>query len=136
MEYQDFLEGKKHISGNYGIDVNFMPDGLFDFQDYVTRYAIKKGRCAGFLDTGLGKTIIELTIAKNYIQHTNKPVLIITPLAVAFQFMKEAEKFGIDDISYSKDGKYKTKIVIANYERLHYFNHSDFDCVILDERSI
>lgn len=113
-----------------------MPENMFDFQDYVARYVIKKGRCACFLDTGLGKTIIELTTAVNYVHHTNKPVLIITPLAVAFQFMREAEKFDIGDVEYSKDGKYSHKIVITNYERLHYFNSNDFDCVILDESSI
>lgn len=136
MQYQDFIMSKQHSSINYGINPNYIPDGMFDYQKYVSEYAIKKGRCAVFLDTGLGKTIIELTIAKNYIQHTNKPVLILTPLAVAFQFLKEAEKFGIDDIEYSKTGKYKSKIVITNYERLDNFNHSDFDCVLLDESSI
>lgn len=136
MNYQDFLAAKQHSSINFGIEPNFIPDSMFDYQKYVSDLAIKKGRCAVFLDTGLGKTLIELTIAKNYIQHTNKPVLIITPLAVAFQFIKEAEKFGIDDISYSKDGKYKTKIVVCNYERLDHFNYTDFDCVLLDESSI
>lgn len=136
MNYDKFLENKKHVSSNYGIKPTFIPDVMFDFQKYVTEYAIKKGRCAIFLDTGLGKTLIELVIAKNYIQHTNKPVLIITPLAVAFQFIKEAEKFGIDDIMYSKDGKYNTKIVVCNYERLDKFNYLDFDCVLLDESSI
>ena len=114
MNYDEFLEAKKHSSINYGIDYDFMPDKMFDFQKYVAEYAIKKGRCAVFLDTGLGKTIIELTVAKNYIHKTNKPVLIITPLAVAFQFIREAEKFGIDDVMYSKDGRYKTKIVIID----------------------
>ena len=93
-----------------------MPSGLFDYQEYVARYAIKKGRCAVFLDTGLGKTIIELTVAKNYIEHTNKPVLILTPLAVAFQFIEEAEKFGIDDISYSKDVRFTSKIVARLFD--------------------
>lgn len=134
--YQEFLEAKRHNSLNYGINPTFHPDNIFEFQKYVCDYSIKKGRCAAFLDTGLGKTIIELTIAKNYVHETNKPVLILTPLAVAFQFLREAEKFGIDDVEYSKTGKYTKKIVIANYERLHYFNHSDFDCVILDESSI
>jgi hypothetical protein len=134
--YNEFLQTKRQEFENFGIKPTFIPDKMFDFQKYVAEYAIKKGRCAVFLDTGLGKTIIELTTAVNYIRHTNKPVLIITPLAVAFQFIKEAEKFGIDDISYSKDGKIKTKIVICNYERLEKFNHSDFDCVILDESSI
>ena len=136
MNYTEFLDSKKHSTTNYGIEPTFLPEAMFDFQKHVSEYAIRKGRCAVFLDTGLGKTIIELAIAKNYIQHTNKPVLIICPLAVAFQFIKEAEKFGIDDISYSKDGKYKTKIVVCNYERLEHFNSHDFDCVLLDESSI
>jgi len=135
-EYEKFLEAKKHSSINYGIDPVFISDKMFDFQQYVAEHTIKKGRCAGFLDTGLGKTLIELVIAKNYIQATNKPALIICPLAVAFQFLREAEKFGIDDISYSKDGKYTTKIVVCNYERLEHFDPHDFDCVILDESSI
>lgn len=135
-EYQEFLNSKRHLANTYGIDYKWLPKGMFDFQEYVAKYSIKKGRCANFLDTGLGKTIIELTIAKNYIEQSNKPVLIITPLAVAFQFIKEAEKFGIDDVSYSKNGQFKTKIVICNYERLEHFNSNDFDCVILDESSI
>jgi len=136
MNYQEFLKKKTHSSINYGIDPHYMPDCLFDYQKYVTEFAIKKGRCAVFLDTGLGKTLIELVVARNYVEKTNKPVLIITPLAVAFQFIKEAEMFNIDKIEYSKDGKYKTNIVICNYERLDKFNPDDFDCVILDESSI
>lgn len=136
LDYLKFLESKKHSAIDYGIEPKFIPNEMFDYQKYVTEYLVRKGRAACFLDTGLGKTIIELSVAKNYIQHTNKPVLIICPLAVAFQFIKEAEKFGIDDVSYSKDGKHKTKIVVCNYERLEHFEASDFDCVILDESSI
>lgn len=136
MNYEEFLQSKRHKTNNYGIDANWLPENLFDYQKYVTEYAIKKGRCAIYLDTGLGKTIIELTIAKNYYEYTKKPVLIITPLAVAFQFIKESEKFGINDIEYSKNGKYQSKIVVCNYERLDKFNKDDFDCVILDESSI
>lgn len=136
MDYQDFLEKKKHTSVDYGIDINFIPDKMFDFQKYVTKYAVKKGRCALFLDTGLGKTIIELTIAKNYVNYTNKPVLIITPLAVAEQHLKEAEKFGIEDVEHTKTGKYSKKIILINYERLDKLSNEDFDCVILDESSI
>ena len=136
QEYLKFIEAKKHSSINYGIEPIDIPDQMFDYQKHVCEYAIKKGRCAVFLDTGLGKTIIELTVARNYNLSTKKPVLIITPLAVAFQFIKEAAKFGIDDVSYSKDGTYNTSIVVCNYERLDKFNSSDFDCVILDESSI
>lgn len=136
MIYSEFLERKKHSVIDYGIEPIFSVDNIFDYQNHVAEYSIRKGRSAVFLDTGLGKTIIELLIAQNYVRSTNKPVLILAPLAVAFQFIIEAEKFGIDDVEYSKDGKYSKKIIITNYERLHYFNSSDFDCVICDESSI
>ena len=136
LKYNQFIESKKHSTIDYGIKPLWFPDAMFDFQKYVTDIGIRKGRYANFLDTGTGKTIIELTTAYNYVKHTNKPVLIITPLAVADQHLKEAEKFGIDDVEHTKDGKYKKKIVLINYERLHYLDSNDFDCVILDESSI
>jgi len=136
MTYQEFIQSKKHNSINYGITPVFMSDKMFDFQKHVAEYAIKKGRCAIFLDTGLGKTIVELVIATNYVRATNKPVLIITPLAVANQFLIEAEKFGIDDVEHTKDGKFTKKIILINYERLHHLTPDLFDCVILDESSI
>jgi hypothetical protein len=136
MNYYDFIEKKKHSNINSGIETSFLPEKMFDFQKHITEKLLHSGRAACFLDTGLGKTIIELTVAYNHVLHNNKNVLIITPLAVAFQFLKEAEKFGISDIEYSKNGKFTQKIVICNYERIHYFNPTDFDCVILDESSI
>ena len=136
MNYNTFIQNKKHSIGNFGFESNYIPEIAFDFQKFIIEKAIKKGRIAIFADTGLGKTLIQLSIAKNIIQHTNKKVLILTPLAVAFQFILEAEKLGIDDIEYSKDGKHTKKIVICNYERLHYFNENDFVGVILDESSI
>jgi ERCC4-related helicase len=136
MKYQEFIESKKHSINDQGIKVNYIPDMAFDFQRYIIEKAVNKGRMAVFADTGLGKTLIQISIANNIIRHTNKPVLILTPLAVAFQFLIESEKMGIDDIEYSKDGNYTKKIVICNYERLHYFNSSDFEAVILDESSI
>jgi hypothetical protein len=135
-DYLKFLEGKKHLLGSFGFEPNYIPDISFDFQRFIIEKSVRKGRIAIFADTGLGKTLIQLSIAKNIIQHTNKPVLILTPLAVAFQFILEAEKLGIDDIEYSKDGKFTKKIVICNYERLHYFDSNDFIGVICDESSI
>jgi superfamily II DNA or RNA helicase len=136
MDYKQFLETKRHSIGNFGFDVNFIPDMTFDFQKHIIEKAIRKGRMAIFADTGLGKTLIQLSIAQNIVNHTNKKVLILTPLAVAFQFIKEADKLGIDDIEYSKDGKHTKKIVVCNYERLHYFDSNEFEGVILDESSI
>jgi hypothetical protein len=134
--YLKFLEGKRHSIGEFGFNANYIPEIAFDFQKFIIEKAVRKGRMAIFADTGLGKTLIQLSIAKNIIDHTNKNVLILTPLAVAFQFIVEAEKLGIDDIEYSKDGKSTKKIVICNYERLHYFDPKDFVGVILDESSI
>ena len=136
MNYQEFLQSKKHSQNNYGIECKYLPDQMFDFQKHITKYMVEKGRGACFLDTGLGKTLIELTVAYNYVMTTNKPVLIITPLAVANQFVVEAEKFGIADVEHTKNGKYTKKIILINYERLHYVSPGDFDCVILDESSI
>jgi hypothetical protein len=136
MDYQNFLASKRHSAQNHGIEPLWLPDFMFPFQGYGAEHLIRKGLGAGFFDTGLGKTLIELVIAVNYMRYTNRTVLITTPLAVAFQFIKEAAKFGIDDIEYSKDGRFTKKIVVCNYERLHYFDPNDFDCVIADESSI
>jgi len=135
-DYLSFLEMKRHSIGNFGFKANFIPDIAFDFQAYGIEKACLRGRNANFYDTGLGKTLIQISLAYNIARHTNKRVLILTPLAVAFQFIIEAEKIGIDDIEYSKDGKFTKKIVICNYERLHFFSANDFDGIILDESSI
>jgi len=136
MNYDSFIHSKRHTSGNFGFEPIFMPDMAFDFQKYIIEKSVNKGRIGTFADTGLGKTLISLSFAQNVVMKTNSRVLILTPLAVAFQFIDEAEKIGIDDIEYSKDGKFTKKIVVCNYERLHLFEASDFDGVILDESSI
>jgi len=136
MRYKEFLESKKHLLGNYGFKSNYIPNMAFDFQKEIINRACIKGRMAVFADTGLGKTLIQLSLAQNVVNHTNKKVLILTPLAVAFQFIIEAKNMGIDNIEYSKDGTHSKKIVICNYERLHYFNSTDFVGVVLDESSI
>ena len=136
MNYLEFLENKKHSIGDFGFKANYIPDMAFDFQKAIIEKAVSKGRMAIFADTGLGKTLMQVAIAQNIVNHTNGKVLILTPLAVAFQFILEAEKLGITDIEYSKDGNFSKSIVICNYERLHYFNKEEFQGVILDESSI
>jgi len=136
MKYQEFIKNKRHSIGEFGFDANYIPDMAFDFQKEIIEKAVKKGRMAVFADTGLGKTLMQISIAQNVVNHTNGKVLILTPLAVAFQFIIEAEKMGINDIEYSKDGNHTKSIVISNYERLHYFDKKDFQGVILDESSI
>lgn len=135
MSYKEFLKNKSQLSGDFGFDPIFMPDIAFDFQRHIIEWSIKKGRAAIFADTGLGKTLMQLSCAENVVRKTNGRVLILTPLAVAFQFIKEGEKIGVE-VEHSRDGKFTKKIVVTNYERLHHFNESDFECVILDESSI
>jgi len=132
--YQDFLAGKSQVTDNAGFEPIWMPDFLFDFQKSLVDWAVRKGRAAIFADCGLGKTPMQLVWAENVARKTDKPVLIITPLAVAGQTVRESQKFGID-CQQSRNGSVMPKITVTNYERLHYFNPSDFSGVVCDESS-
>lgn len=135
--YADFLTRKTHEGSDHGFTPTFMPSQLFDFQQAMVEYAVGKGRAALFEDCGMGKTAQFLTWAQNVVEHTNRRVLVLTPLAVAGQTLREAEKFGIEAWR-SIDGSLPTtgKLVVANYERLHHFNPDDFAGVVCDESSI
>ena len=135
MTYKDFLDQKTHEGAAHGFDPVFMPDQLFDFQQSLVDWAVRKGRAAIFADCGLGKTAMQLTWAENVARHTGKPVLILTPLAVAAQTIREGEKFGIK-CRRSSDGTVSGRIVITNYERLEHFKPADFAGVVCDESSI
>jgi hypothetical protein len=136
MKYQEFLQRKSQLNGDYGFDPLFMPDFLFDFQKSLVEWACRKGRAAIFADCGLGKTPMQLTWAENVARKTDGKVLILTPLAVAFQTVKEGEKFGIE-VKHRREGlQAGDRIVVTNYERLHYFRPDDFAGVVCDESSI
>ena len=132
--YATFLERKTQLDGDHGFDPAFVPDCLFPFQAHLVEWATRKGRAAIFADTGLGKTLMELVWAANVHRRTGKPVLILTPLAVAAQTVREAERFGID-AEHSRRGEFSAGIVVANYERLHLFDPADFAGVVCDESS-
>lgn len=135
MSYQKFIEGKRNSGGDHGFDPLFMPDFLFPFQQHLVEWSLRKGRSAIFADCGLGKTPMQLIWAENVVRKTNRPVLILTPLAVAQQTIREAEKFGIE-AEFSQDGKFTRKVVVTNYQRLHNFESTDFAGVVCDESSI
>jgi hypothetical protein len=134
--YQGFLDRKSQLGGLSGFKPLWMPGFLFDFQRYLIDWAVQKGRGAMFADCGLGKTPMQLVWAQNVVQHENKPVLVVTPLAVSAQTVREGVKFGID-CEQSRDGKFKSgaRIVVTNYERLHYFRADQFGGVVCDESS-
>jgi hypothetical protein len=132
--YAHFLHRKAQSGNMAGFKPLWIPDFLFDFQQSLTEWAILKGRSAIFADCGLGKTPMQLVWAENVVRHTNKPVLIITPLAVGAQTIREGEQFGIE--CRKSDGAPLPGINVTNYERLHHFNPQDFEGVVLDESSI
>lgn len=134
-DYLEFLNQKSQLDENSGFAPIWMPSVLKDFQAHLVDWSLWKGRAANFSDCGLGKTLMQLVWAENVVRHTNKPVLILAPLAVTRQTQREANKFGIE-ASVSLDGRIKPGINIANYERLHYFDSGVFAGVVCDESAI
>lgn len=135
MDYLDFIDGKRQAGADSGFAPLWLPPYLMDFQVELCDWSIRKGRAALLADCGLGKSVMELVWAENVRQKTRGNVLLLTALAVAGQFVREAEKFGIE-VTRSHDGAIKSGITIANYEKLHLFNPADFAGVVCDESSI
>lgn len=133
--FDRFLEGKAQGGAMQGFAPVWMPDFLFDFQASATEWNIEHGRPATFADCGLGKTPMQLVWAENVVRYTGKPVLLLTPLAVARQTIGEAEKFGIDARRSAGEVKRGDSIVVTNYEKLHLFSPDDFGGVVCDESS-
>ncbi len=137
MEYATFLERKAQTGGDHGFDPAYLPDFLFDFQKHLVTWAVRKGRAALFADTGLGKTAMQLVWAENVVRHTNGRVLILTPLAVGAQTVREADKFGVGPVCvYDSPVRHRCRIEVANYERLHHLDPADYAGVVCDESSV
>lgn len=134
-EYQEFLNAKQksHILSGFDVELNDLNKSMFDFQKFIVQRALKAGKYAIFADCGLGKTLMQLEWANRVNKETNKPVLILAPLAVAGQTIKEGAKFHIDICRY--DGS-NAPIQISNYEQLENIDCSLFSGIVLDESSI
>ena len=128
MNYNEFLESKKKIIIQSGFEVNQdqLNYNLFPFQKFIVQRALKAGKYAIFADCGLGKTLMQLTWAEQVVKKTNKPVLILAPLAVVGQTKQEGLKFGID----------MTNISVYNYEQINNLDCSIYSGIVLDESSI
>lgn len=127
-KYLEFLETKKKtfIESGFEVNENELNSNLFDFQKYIVKTALKKGRFAIFADCGLGKTLMQLSWSEKVANHTNRKVLILAPLAVKGQTLQEAKKFNID----------MSNIDINNYEQLENIDVSIYSGIVLDESSI
>jgi len=131
-DYGQFLKTKGTAHGEYGLGiVPALNDGMFPFQRDITAWALRKGRAAVFADCGLGKTVMQLEWAR----HVPGKVLILAPLAVAPQTVREGEKFGVA-VAYNRKGCADQAITVTNYEMLDRFDASEFTGVVLDESSI
>ena len=136
MEYDQFIAGKRLDSKYYGHTPQSLNPHLKDFQREIVQWAVELGRAAIFADTGLGKTIMQASWAYEVARHTGGNVLILAPLCVAHQTVKEGAKFGIS-INYCRAQDQVTPgINITNYEMLEKFDVSTFKGVVLDESSI
>jgi len=126
MNYAELLASKQRAHRSVGFEPTFTTAAAYPFQRDLIRQATRRGRCAIFAGTGLGKTLMELSWARNVADYSGLPVLLLTPLAVSAQTIREAGKFGI-----SLDG-----IRVLNYQRLHTVDPDEFGGVVLDESSI
>lgn len=133
-DYLKFIEGKNEAYNGAGFAPESINPALFPYQEEIVRWACEKGRAAIFADTGLGKTLMQVEWARQVHLHTGKPVLILAPLAVSAQTIREARKFGIE-ITQSKDGAVHP-ITVTNYEKIHLFDFAQFSGIVLDESSI
>lgn len=126
MNYIEFLKQKEKIHSHNGFEPYEMNKNLFPFQKFIIERNLKKAKHAVFADCGLGKTIMELETATQIVRHTNKKVLILAPLVVVKQTLREANKFGFD----------LDKIKVTNFENIHNINPNDYAGLIVDESSI
>ena len=140
-DYQKFLEQKKQTRIESGFEVNDddLNPALFPFQKYCVKRALSAGKFALFEDCGLGKTIQQLEWGQKVAEHIDKPVLILAPLAVISQTIKEGEKFGykVTEIGETQFGQdLDTGIYITNYDNMEHIYAYMFGGIILDESSI
>lgn len=138
MSYFEFVARKRLKSKKVGFKAQeaWLNPNLFDYQKEIVKRACEIGRYALFMDTGLGKSITQMNFAHCVWKHTNKPVLLLAPLAVVFQMCDEASKFGFE-LSRVEGGILRDGLNITNYEQLEKLQGvENLAGIVLDESSI
>lgn len=137
-DYLAFLRRKRRSAVPTGLQrVPSLNPSMFGYQSDVTDFLLRIGSGAALLDTGLGKSLVELEWARVMVEATNRPVLMLAPLAVGPQHEREAAKFGIEAKYIRDPSEIKgAGVWITNYERLHLFDASQFSALVLDESSL
>lgn len=136
MTYEEFLKTKEFVVKPCGFDCDERNPKLFDWQNDVVRWALRKGKAAIFTGCGSGKTRMQLQWAQKVHEHTGKPVLILCPLAVAQQTKREGESCGIGAKVVRDKSQCVNGINVTNYEMLPHFDPKAFAGIVLDESSI
>lgn len=141
MDYHEFLQGKMRVSYPSGFDVPeaYLNPVLFPFQKYAVRKALQYGKYALFEECGLGKTLQQVEWANQVVKHTNKPVLILCPLAVSGQTIDQAKDllgYEVKRLEFGIPEVLPQGIYITNYDQLENVDADDFVGVVLDESSI
>lgn len=132
-DYAEFLARKSQANTMDGFTPYPMPSFLMDFQSHMVDWGVRMGRCAWFEDCGMGKTIQQIVWADQIVRHTNGRAIIWCPLAVAEQTIREGSKFGIE-VRLAVPGQIgPAGIYVANYEKIHLFDASDFVAAVCDE---
>lgn len=137
MNYEDFVAGKVRAAPVVGLEkVPRLSGKLFPFQRDIVKLALRRGRSAVFADTGLGKGWMALEWLRVIAKHADAPVLLLAPLAVSHQFVREAAKFGVPARVVRDRKDVGPGINVTNYHKLHHFDPAVFGGVALDESSI
>jgi len=138
MKYEEFLKKKdfRVIDAGFDGESMWLPGAIKPFQRDCVEYACRRGRSALFADTGLGKTLMQLSWAHRVMSYTNKPVLVLAPLCVAQQTVREGVKFGIESKYMRIPEQTSEQIHVTNYEMLKNFNPENYSGIVLDESSI
>lgn len=135
--YHEFLDKKAIPDPATGMDViPPLPPMMFQFQRDTVSWLLRRGRGALFAGTGLGKSLMELSWGNAVAAHTGAPVLLLTPLAVAAQMVREGEKFGVSARQVDDQTGIATGVNVTNYAKMHRFDFGKFGGVVLDESSI
>lgn len=136
-KYAEFIAAKSFTSQEFGLkEIPSLHPRMHPTQVDVTGWALRLGKAAAFLGTGMGKTLIEEEWARIVSAHCDAPVLILAPLAVAHQSIREAEKFGLEAHYCASQSDVTKGLNITNYERLEKFDVEEFAGIVLDESSI
>lgn len=137
MNYEDFVKSKRRSEVATGHEPSELNEHLFDFQHAIVSWAVRRGRAAIFADTGLGKTLMQLSWADEIASHTGGMVLVLAPLAVSEQTIEQGATFGIEVHRVPHGGTPTSPGVwITNYERMDAIDFTELHGLVLDESSI